>query len=164
MKQSTLGRSSTIFHPLIKVRGRKFCQQAKFVDSSCNIFSDKTWEKKIRGTNASGYQNSGKLWYSKLEGMLQQDIKIQVSCDMKQSTLGCSSTILHPLTKVRGRKFCSGQQAKSVDRSSNIFSDKTWEKQIRGTNATGYQNSGKLWYETKHLGLQFNKSPSLIWG
>ena len=72
-----------------------------------------------------GYQNSGK-------------------CDKKQSILGSSSTILHPLTEVKGRKICSnGQQAKSVDRSSNISSDKTLEKQIRGS-ASGYQNSGKL--------------------
>ena len=57
------------------------------------------------------------------------DIKIQVSCDMKQSTLGCSSTILHPLTEVRGRKFCSNsQQAKSVDCLSNISSDKTSDR------------------------------------
>ena len=61
------------------------------------------------------------------------DIKIQVSCDKKQSALGSSSTILHPLTEVRGQKICSNsQQAKSVDDSSNISSDKTLEKQIRG--------------------------------
>ena len=72
---------------------------------------------------------------------MHPDIKIQVSNDKKQSTLGSSSTILHPLTEVKGRKFCSnGQQAKSVDRSSNISLDKTLEKQIRGTNASGYQN------------------------
>ena len=53
---------------------------------------------------------------------------------------GSILTILHPLTKVRGRKICSsGQQTKSGDRS-----DKTLEKQIRGKNASGYQNSGKL--------------------
>ena len=72
---------------------------------------------------------------------MHQDIKIQVSCNgcnMKQSILGCC------LTEVKGLKFCSnGQQAKSVDRSSNISSDKTLEKQIRGS-ASGYQNSGKL--------------------
>ena len=47
------------------------------------------------------------------------DIKIQVSCDNKQSTLGSSSTILYPLTGVRGQKICSnGQQAEFVDHSS----------------------------------------------
>ena len=57
---------------------------------------------------------------------MHTDIKIQVSCDKKQSTLGCSSTILHPLTEVRGCKFCSnGQQAKYVDRSSILSPDKT---------------------------------------
>ena len=51
-------------------------------------------------------------------------IKIQVSCDNKQSTLG--STILHPLTKVRGRKICSnGYQTKFVDFSSILSPDKT---------------------------------------
>ena len=61
---------------------------------------------------------------------MHTDIKIQVSGDKKQSTLGSSSTILRPLTEVRGQKICSnGQHAKSVDRSSNISSDKTLEKQ-----------------------------------
>ena len=74
-----------------------------------------------------------------------RDIKIQVSNYLKQSILGSSSTILHPLTEVKGRTYCSnGQQAKSVDRWSNISSDKTLEKQIRGRNASEYQNSGKL--------------------
>ena len=50
-----------------------------------------------------------KLCKSKLEGEMHMDIKIQVSCDMKQSTLGSSSTILHPLTEVRGQKICSSQ-------------------------------------------------------
>ena len=64
-----------------------------------------------------------KLEKRKLEGEMHTEIKIQVSCDMKQSTVGSSSTILHPLTEVRGQKIC--QQAKSVDCSSNISSDKT---------------------------------------
>ena len=64
---------------------------------------------------------------------MHQDIKIQVSFDMKQSILGCCSTILHPLTEIKGLKFCSnGLQAKSVDRSGNISSDKTLEKQLEG--------------------------------
>ena len=50
---------------------------------------------------------------------MHPDIKIQVNNDKKQSTWGSSSTILHPLTEVRGRKiFSNSQQAKSVDRSS----------------------------------------------
>ena len=54
------------------------------------------------------------------------DIKIQVSCDKKQSTFGSSSTILHPLTEVRGREFCSnGRQAEFVTRSSILSPDKT---------------------------------------
>ena len=108
----------TILHPLTEVRGRKFClngQQAKSVDCSSNISSDKTLEKQIRGRNA------------------------KFSFDKKQSSLGSSSTILHPLTEVRGQKICSnGQQAKSVDCSSNISSDKFLEKQIRGRNTSGY--------------------------
>ena len=45
------------------------------------------------------------------------------------------------ITEVRGRKICS-QQTKSVDRSSNTYSlDKTLKKQIRGRNASRYQNS-----------------------
>ena len=77
---------------------------------------------------------------------MHPDIKIQVICDMKQSILGGCSTILHPLFEVKGLKFCSnGQQAKSVDRLSNISSGKTLEKQIRGrNNASVYENSGKL--------------------
>ena len=86
-----------------------------------------------------------KLWKSKLEGEMHPDIKIQVNNDKKQSTWGSSSTILHPLTEVKGRKFCSnGQHAEFVDCSSNNSSDKTMEKQIRWTNASGYLNSGKL--------------------
>ena len=45
---------------------------------------------------------------------------------MKQSILGCCSTILHPLTEVKGLKILSnGQQAKSDDHLSNVSSDKT---------------------------------------
>ena len=52
---------------------------------------------------------------------MHPDIKMRVSCDMKQSTLGSITTILHPLAEVRGQKFCSnGQKAKSVDHSRNI--------------------------------------------
>ena len=83
-----------------------------------------------------------KLKKGKIEGEMHPDIKIQVSCDMKQSTLG---SILHPLTEARGRKFCSnGQQPEFVGRLSILSPDKTLEKQIRGTNASNYQNSGKL--------------------
>ena len=106
-----------------------------------------------------------KLEKSKLEWEMYLDIKIQVSCDMKESTLGSSSTIFHPLSEVRGRKFClNSQHAKSVDCSSNISSEKTFEKQLRGRNASGSQNSGKFWYETEHLGQQFNHFPSFNWG
>ena len=59
---------------------------------------------------------------------MHPNIKIHVSCD-----------IPHPLTDVRGRKFCSnGQQVKSVE---HFF-----RKNLRiiGRNASGYQNSGKL--------------------
>ena len=38
-------------------------------------------------------------------GKLQQNIKIQVSSYWNQSTLRCSSTILHPVTEIRGQKF-----------------------------------------------------------
>jgi len=65
-----------------------------------------------------------KLWKSKLEGEMHPDIKIQVNND--KSTWGSSSTILHPLSEVRGRKFClNGQQAWFVDHLRNISSDKT---------------------------------------
>ena len=40
--------------------------------------------------------------------------------------------------------FSNGQETKSLGRSSAISSDKTMEKQIRGRNAPGYQNSGML--------------------
>ena len=40
-----------------------------------------------------------------LEGEQQWDIQIQVSYDWNQSTLGSSSTIIHPLTEVEGRKI-----------------------------------------------------------
>ena len=70
---------------------------------------------------------------------MHPDMKIQVSCDKKQSIP------FNPLTEVRGWKICSnGQQAEFVDRSSNISADKTWEKQIKGRNASGYQNSGQV--------------------
>ena len=59
---------------------------------------------------------------NELEGKLQRDIKIQLSYDLNQRTLGASSTILHPLTDVEGQTICSNdQQAKSVDSSSNFF-------------------------------------------
>ena len=48
-------------------------------------------------------------------------------------------------TFFQGWKYClNGQQATSDDHSSNISSDKAWEKQIRGKNASGYQKSGKF--------------------
>ena len=77
---------------------------------------------------------------------MHPDIKIQVSCDKNQSNFGISSsTIFHPLTWERGRKNCSnGQEAKSLDRSSNTFPDKILKHQIRGRNVCGYQNTGKL--------------------
>ena len=46
-----------------------------------------------------------KLWKSKSEGQMHPDIKIQVSCDMKQSTLISSSTIFQPLTEVKVENF-----------------------------------------------------------
>ena len=78
LKQSTLGSSSTIHHPLTEVKGQKICsngQQVKSVDCS-SIFSPE-----------------------------KLDSVIQVSSDRNQSTLGNSSTILHYLTEARGRKF-----------------------------------------------------------
>ena len=57
---------------------------------------------------------------------MHPNIKIHVSCDKKQSTLGSSSTILHLFTEVSGRKISSNdQQAKSVDCSSILSPDKT---------------------------------------
>ena len=51
------------------------------------------------------------------------------------------------------------------ERSTSIISpDKTYEEYIRGKAAMGYQNSGKLWLESKHLGLLCNHSSSLNWG
>ena len=70
--------------------------------------------------NASRHQNSGKL-------------------DKNQSTLGSSSTILHPINEVRGRKNCSNRQKpECLDRSSNISQDKILKHQIRGRSASGY--------------------------
>ena len=47
-----------------------------------------------------------------LKVKLQQDTKIQLSYDWNQSTFGSSSTILNPLTEVRGQKISlNGQQA-----------------------------------------------------
>ena len=43
--------------------------------------------------------------YAKILNRIREmhpDIKIQVSCDKNQSTLGSSSTILHPINEVRG--------------------------------------------------------------
>ena len=91
MKQSTLGSSSTILHPLTEVRGRKFC--SALTVNKLNLLTVRATFLQI------------KLWENKLEGQIHPDIKIQVSFDKKQSTLGSSSTILHPLTEVRGRKF-----------------------------------------------------------
>ena len=74
----------------------------------------------------------------------QEPLSAKMTLFMKQSILGCYWTILHPLTEVKGLKYCSnGQQAKSGGHSSNISSDKTLEKQIRRRNASRYQNSGK---------------------
>ena len=42
---------------------------------------------------------------SELEGKMQLDIKVQVSYVLKQSILGNSTTILHLLTEVKGRKI-----------------------------------------------------------
>ena len=77
-----------------------------------------------------------KLKKGKIEGEMHPDIKIQVSCDMKQSTLGSISTILYPLTEVKGKKICSnGQQAEFVDPLSILSPEKTLKKQIWGRNA-----------------------------
>ena len=74
---------------------------------------------------------------------MHPNIKIQVSCDKNQSTLGSSSTILYLIDEVGGRKKCSnGQNVKCVDRSSNTSQDKILEQQIRGKNASRHQNSG----------------------
>ena len=63
---------------------------------------------------------------NELEGKLQRDIKIQLSYDLNQRTLGASSTILHPLTDVEGQSICSNDhQAKFVDRSIILFPDNT---------------------------------------
>ena len=71
---------------------------------------------------------------------------------MKQSILGCYSTILHPLTEVKGRKICwNSQQAKFVNCSRNISPDKTYEEYIRGKTAIGYQKSDKLRIESSTL-------------
>ena len=71
---------------------------------------------------------------SEIEGKLQQDIQIQVSYDKKQSILGRSSTILHPLTEIRGRKICfNGQQAKTVDRLSILSPDKNRNRKLEAS-------------------------------
>ena len=96
------GCSSNILHPLTEVKDQNCSngQQAKFVDRSSILSPDKT-----------------------------QDIKIQASYDLIQSSFDCSLTILHPLTEVKGQKNCSnGQQAKFVDRSSILSPDKTQEQ------------------------------------
>ena len=62
------------------------------------------------------------------------------------------STILHPLTEVKGRKICwNSQQAKFVNCSRNISPDKTYEEYIRGKTAIGYQKSDKLRIESSTL-------------
>ena len=61
-----------------------------------------------------------------MQTLLQQDIKIQVSCDKKQSTLGSSSTSYPSFNEVRSPKICStGQQGKSVDRLCLFPAEKT---------------------------------------
>ena len=90
-KQSTLGCSSTILHHLTQVRGQNICsngQQAKCVDRSSNLSPDKN----IGAVNL-------------IDEKLYLDNKVQVSCDWKHCTFGCSSTIFHPLTEVRGLKI-----------------------------------------------------------
>ena len=47
-----------------------------------------------------------------------------------EAALGCSSTILKPLTEIECRKGSNGQKARFVDHSSILSSDKTWEQWI----------------------------------
>ena len=75
---------------------------------------------------------------------MHPDIKIQVSYDKKQSTLGSSSTILHPLTEVRGRKIARTVNKPNRATVRATFLQKTLENKIRGRYASGYQNLGKL--------------------
>ena len=74
-------------------------QQAKFVDCSSILSSDKTEEI------ATTYKNSSKLW-------------------IELKPLGSSSTILHPLNEMRLRKIrFYGQQANFVDSSIILSPD-----------------------------------------
>ena len=85
-----------------------------FVDRSSNFSTDKTEEQWRRGSSAMGYQNSGKLW-------------------VESKHLGQLSTILHPLTEIRGQKICSnGQQAKFVDCSRILSPDKPRKRELEG--------------------------------
>ena len=84
---------------------------------------------------------------------MHSDIKILVSCDINQSTLGSSSsTILCPKNEVRGWKNCFNcQEAKSLDRLIKILQIKLWKSKLEREWHT-ISNSGKLWLELKHFG------------
>ena len=90
-KQSTLGCSSTIFHHLTQVRGQNI---ARMVNKP-NVLT-------VRATFLQT-KNIGAL--NLIDEKLYLDNKVQVSCDWKHCTFGCSSTIFHPLTEVRGLKI-----------------------------------------------------------
>ena len=106
---------------------------------SNNISSIKMKEKWIREKAATGYQKSGKLWFG---------LQFHHSTWFNWGPNNCSS----------------GQQAKFVDCFSIFSPDKTKEQRIKGNAAMGYQSLGKSRFEAKHLGQQFNHSPSFNWG
>ena len=98
---------------------------------------------------------------NELEKKLQRDIKNRVSYDLNHFGL----QFHHSTWFNWGPNNCSsGQQAKFVDCFSIFSPDKTKEQRIKGNAAMGYQSLGKSRFEAKHLGQQFNHSPSFNWG
>ena len=68
---------------------------------------------------------------SEKRGKLQPKIK---SCEWNQIPSGCRSTILHPLTEIKGRKFCSNSQQanKFVDCSNSYLQIKPRNSELEG--------------------------------
>ena len=64
---------------------------------------------------------------------MHPDIKIQVSCDMKQSTLISSSTIFQPLTEVKVENFAlTVNKLNLLTVRASFLQIKLWKSKLEG--------------------------------